>query len=463
MIQLKFKSLLIGVLIFSVSALVIAGGDEVLLKNANIITINGPDINGGDILIKGSKIEKIGRNIKADPTALVIDLNGKWVMPGIIDSHSHIAVESGVNETGSLMTAEVDVKDVLNPEDCNIFLALAGGVTTIHTMHGSANPIGGRGVVLKLRWGGSAADLIFKGAPETLKWALGENPKQSGFSSMGKARYPKTRMGVEASIRAIFEEAKDYMKAWDEYNKKKDDKIKPLPPKKDFRLEVIADALRGKYLVRCHAYQAEEMLSIMKLCKEYGVKLAVFEHGLEGYRITNELVKYGIGVSTFADFWGYKWEAFHTMPYNASLMAKRGVMIALNSDDAERMRRLYLEAAKTVRFGGLSEMEALKAITINPAKMLGVDKWVGTLEAGKDADIAVFNRHPLDPYTFCEMTIVDGKIIFDRDKYHNERKKAEELKKQKEEQKKAEEMKKKDMEKKPDPQSMKPQAPKGGK
>lgn len=453
--------LLTGILIISMSVMSAASKDEILLKNANIITISGPDIMGGDILIKGSKIVQIGKNIKTDSGTFVIDLNGKWAMPGIIDSHSHIAVEGGVNETGNLMTAEVDVKDVLNAEDYDIFLALAGGVTTIHTMHGSANPIGGRGIVLKLRWGSTAPEMIFKGAPETLKWALGENPKQSGFSSM-RARYPKTRMGVEASIRAIFEEAKDYMKAWDDYNKKKDSKPGLLPPKKDLRLEVIADALRGKYLVRCHAYQAEEMLSIMKLCKEYNVKLAVFEHGLEGYRITNELVKYGVAVSTFADFWAYKWEAFMTMPYNAALMAKRGVLVALNSDDAERMRRLYLEAAKTIRFGGVSEEEALKMITINPAKMLHVDKWVGTLEPGKDADIAVFNRYPLDPYTYCEMTMVDGKVLFDRAKYFEDRKKAEEIKKQKEEKRKAEEMKKKESEKKPDSKSPETQAPKGG-
>jgi imidazolonepropionase-like amidohydrolase len=458
---IRFKYLLISLLVFTISAPAIAGKDEILLKNGNIITIVGPDIEGGDILIKGSKIEKIGKNIKTDSNTLVIDLDGKWVMPGIIDSHSHIAVEGGVNETGNLMTAEVDVKDVLNSEDYNIFLALTGGVTTIHTMHGSANPIGGRGIVLKLRWGSPAPEMIFEGAPETVKWALGENPKQSGFS-MGRGRYPKTRMGVEASIREIFEEAKDYKKAWDDYNKKKDNKIKPLPPMRDIRLEVIVDVLRGKYWVRCHAYQAEEMLSIMKLCKEYSVKLAVFEHGLEGYRITNELVKYGVGVSTFADFWSYKWEAFKTMPHSAALMAKRGVLIALNSDSEERMRRLFLDAAKTIRFGGLSESEALKAITINPAMMLGIDKWVGTLEQGKDADIAVFSKHPLDPYTYCEMTMVDGKMLFDRVKYRADRKKAEDIRKQKEEQRKAEEMKKKETEKKPDSEPIENNAPKGG-
>lgn len=419
--------------------------DEVLLlKNANIITVTGKDIEGGDILIKNGKISALGKGIQAPKGVKIIDLTGKWVIPGIIDSHSHIAIEGGVNETGNLITAEVDVEDVINPEDISIFYALTGGVTTIHTMHGSANPIGGKGIVLKLRWGKSAKEMIFKGAPKTIKWALGENPKQSNFSIQGTPRYPTSRMGVEESIRKIFEEAKDYMRKWDDFNKKykewkekKGKEKEPLPPKKDFRLETIADVLRGKLWIRCHAYQSQEMLSIMKLCDEYRVKLICFEHGLEGYKITKELVKYNVGVSTFADFWAYKWEAFHTLPYSAAMMAKNGVLVAMSSDDSERMRRLFSESAKAVRFGGISELEALKMITINPAKILGVDKWVGTIEVGKDADFAVFNRHPLDPYTICEMTIIDGEIYFDRAKY------LEEIKKRKEEREKAEKKNKK--------------------
>lgn len=417
-------------LIFSLT-LFLKSEEILLLKNANIITVTGKDIEGGDILIKNGKISALGKNIQAPKDAKIVDLNGKWVIPGIIDSHSHIAVEGGVNETGYLITAEVDVEDVINPEDISIFYALTGGVTTIHTMHGSANPIGGKGIVLKLKWGKNARDMIFKGAPKTIKWALGENPKQSNLTGMESPRYPTSRMGVEESIRRIFEEAKDYMKKWDEFNKKyeewkkKKKGIEPIPPRKDFRLETIADVLRGKLWIRCHAYQAQEMLSIMKLCKEYGVKLVCFEHGLEGYKITKELVQYNVAVSTFADFWAYKWEAFHTMPYSAAMMAKDGVLVAMSSDDSERMRRLFSEAAKAVRFGGISELEALKMITLNPAKILGVDKWVGTIEIGKDADLAVFNRHPLDPYTICEMTIIEGEIYFDREKYLEEMKKKE--------------------------------------
>jgi len=428
-------SVFISVFILAGTSLSSGAEKSLLLKNGNIITISGVTIEGGDILIKGRKIAKVGKNLQGSPITEIVDLKGKWVMPGIIDSHSHIAVEGGVNEMGNLMTPEVDVKDVIYPEDINIFYALTGGVTTVHTMHGSANPIGGRGIVLKLRWGKSGEEMIFKGAPLTVKWALGENPKQTNFSRPGQARYPKTRMGVETSIRYEFEKAKDYMRKWDDYRKKLKAKKreKSLPPRKDYRLEVIADILKGKYWIRCHGYQSEEMLSIMHLCDEYGLKLVCFEHGLEGYRITNELVKYGVAVSTFSDFWSYKWEAYNTMPHAAALMAKRGVLVAINSDDAERMRHLFVDAAKAVRFGGLSELEALKTLTINPAIIMGIEKQTGTIEPGKDADLAIFNRHPLDPYTVCEMTLIDGEIYFDRAKYLEEREKAEEERKKKEE------------------------------
>ncbi len=437
---------ILAVFMFAGCPFVAGAENSILFTNGNIITVEGETIMGGDVLIKGSKIAKIGKGLKADSQTRVVDLDGMWMMPGIIDSHSHIAIEGGVNESGNLITSEVDIKDVIWPEDINIFYALAGGVTTIHTMHGSANSIGGRGIVLKLRWGKSAEEMIFKGAPPTIKWALGENPKQSNAFAIGPARYPKTRMGVEASIRREFEKAKDYMQTWKDYDAasqlaKKKKMPAPLPPKKDFRLEAIADTLEGKYWIRCHAYQAEEMLSIMKLCKEYGVKLVCFEHGLEGYRITNELVKYGVAVSTFADYWSYKWEAFKTMPHALALMSQRGVLTAVNSDDAERMRRLFLDAAKAIRFGGLSEIEAFKTITLNPAIILGIDKQTGTLAEGKDADLAIFNRHPFDSYTICEMTVVDGEILFDRAQYLEARKKAAEEKVKKEEAKKKPEQK----------------------
>jgi imidazolonepropionase-like amidohydrolase len=436
---MKTKSLIVivGLLAAGAVATAAAADKPLLLRNGNIITVSGETVTGGDILIRDGKIVGVGKGLAA-PGAETIDLQGRWVMPGIIDSHSHIALEGDVNEMGDLITSEVDVRDVINPQDLNIYYALTGGVTSIHTMHGSANPIAGRGIVLKLRWGGSAEDLIFKGAPVTSKWALGENPKQSNSSGAGKSRYPKSRMGVEASIRLEFEQAKDYRRKWRAYQEalktsqaSKGTVPAPLAPRKDYRLEGIADILDGKLWVRCHAYQSEEMLSIMRLCKEYGVKLVCFEHGLEGYRITNELIRYGVAISTFADFWAYKWEAYNTMPYGAALAAKRGVLVALNSDDAERMRHLFNDAAKTVRFGGLTELEAIRTLTINPARIMGIEKWVGTIEPGKDADLAVFSRNPLDPYTVCQMTIVDGKVLFDRATYLEDLKKAEEVKKAK--------------------------------
>jgi imidazolonepropionase-like amidohydrolase len=414
-----------------------AADRPLLLKNGNIVTVAGADIPGGDILVRDGKIAAVGKGL-AEPGAEVVDLAGRWIMPGIIDSHSHIALEGDVNETGDLITSEVDVRDVINPQDMNIYYALTGGVTSVLTMHGSANPIAARGVVLKLRWGGSAADLVFEGAPLVSKWALGENPKGSNMSGVGKPRYPKSRMGVEASIRLEFEKAKQYRREGQAYERSLDAfrarKAKgpaPLPPRRDLRLEGILEILDGKLWVHCHAYQSEEMVSIMRLCKEYGVKLASFEHALEGYRLAEELARDGVGISVFADFWAYKWEAYNTMPHNAALSVKKGATVALNSDDAERMRHLFNDAAKTMRFGGLSEAEALRTLTLNPAKMLGIDKKVGTIEPGKDADLAVFNRHPLDPYTVCQMTLVDGKVLFDRDRYLEERAKAEEAAKAK--------------------------------
>jgi len=420
-----------GILLLGIIAGILPGAEtDLLLKNGRIITVSDSVMENSDILIHNGKIAAIGRNLAAGPGFRTIDLHGNWVMPGIIDSHSHIALEGEVNEMGELISAEVDVRDIINPEDINIYYALSGGVTTIHTMHGSANPIDGRGVVLKLRWGQSAREMVFNGAPLTSKWALGENPKRSNFQSPGPPHFPKTRMGVEAAIRLEFEKAKNYLREWQEYEKKLKTKngFLPLPPRRDLRLEAVADILNGTYWVRCHAYQAEEMLSIMRLCREYGVKLVSFEHGLEGYRIAPELVQYGVAVTTFADFWGYKWEAFHTMPHAAALMAQGGVLVALNSDDGERMRHLFTEAAKTIRFGGLSEAEALKTITINAAKILGIERWVGTIEKGKDADLAVFNRHPFDPYTVCQMTLVDGKVCFDRSQYVEEQKQKQEKK-----------------------------------
>ncbi len=431
----RLKSLFIAAAVLVTGLYCALGAAEktVLLRNGQVITVSGETITGGDILIQGTKIAKVGKSLAAPPAAEVIDLDGRWVMPGIIDSHSHIAVEGEVNESGNLLTPEVDVRDVINPRDMNIFYALTGGVTSIHTMHGSANPIGGRGIVLKLRWGKSAADLDLcrtRRSRANGPWA--KTP--SGATCRGWAR-PATPGRGWASRNPSGRSSR-----WPRIIRRNGPitRRKPRPPRKakgrsllpclrrrTTGSRAVAEILSGKLWVRCHAYQSEEMLSIMRLCKEYGVKLVCFEHGLEGYRITNELVQHGVAISTFADFWAYKWEAYNTMPQAAALCAERGVLVALNSDDPERMRHLFNDAAKTVRFGGATEDEAIRMLTINPARILGVDKWVGTIEPGKDADLAVFSRHPLDPFTVCEMTMVDGTVVFDRAKYLAEQKKAE--------------------------------------
>ncbi len=460
---LKFTILMVACLLITVST--VADSEYILLKNGNILTVTGDNIEGGDILIKGKLIVKIGKGIKPPKGARVIDLDGKYAMPGIIDTHIHIAAEGNVNETGVLMPTEVHVKDVINPEDYTIFHALAAGVTTIHTMHGSANPIAGRGIVLKLRWGQDADGMIFKEAPETIKWALGENPKQSNYSTTKGKRYPGTRMGVEASIRELFEEAKDYDSKWDEYRAALKKGKRPLPPRKNYRLEIVNEMLDGKLWVRCHAYQADEMISIMKLCDEYGVKLAAFEHALEAYRIIPELKKYNVAISGFVDFWGYKWETFKTMPYEFAQLAKNGIVTAVHSDSGTRTRRLYIDAAKMIRYGGATEKQALEALTINGAKILGVEKLTGSLEAGKQADIAVFNRHPLDPYTRPEMTIVEGKILFDRKAYFAKRAEEEKERKRREAEEKAKkeaEKKKKEAKKKTDKKPAKAKKDKPG-
>ncbi|MBN2135007.1 MAG: amidohydrolase family protein [Acidobacteria bacterium] len=438
------RNILAG-LIISLSILVASpatgeSGDNseyLLLKNGNIIPVTSDNIPSGDILIKGNKIIKIGKSLTAPEGAKIIDLDGKYAMPGIVDSHSHTAIEADVSEISVYLTPEVHIKDVIDDEDMSILYALSGGVTTIHTMIGSSNPVGGTNIVLKLRWGKSADELIFKEAPETIKWALGENPKQSTFPTR-EDKYPTTRMGVEASIRALFEKAKDYKAEWAQYRDAKKKGLDPIPPRKDYGMEVMSDVLDGKIWIRCHAYQSEEMLSVAKLCKEYGVKLGAFEHGPEGYRIANELAEMGVPVSGFVDAWSYKWEAYFTMPHHLAYLMKRGVLVAINSDSDVKMRRLFIDAARLMRFGGLTENEALRTITINPAIILGVEKYIGSLETGKQADIAIFTRHPLDPFTRVEMTIVDGQVVFDRVQYHadlqklaDEEKKAEESKKEK--------------------------------
>jgi len=405
-----------------------AEGGSLLIKNGTLLTITQGVIPGGDVLITNGVITAVGKNIPAPPGVKIIDAAGRYVMPGIIDSHTHIALD-GTNEGTEAITPEADVGTVVDADDTAILTALSGGVTMVHTMHGSANPIGGPNVVLKMKWGRPSEELIVKEALPTLKFALGENVKQSNRqASFGQtARYPATRMGANAIIRREFLKAKNYMAQWDRYNREKTAKNPPknlVPPRRDLRMEVLAEVLRGERVARCHSYQATETLEFMNLAKEMGFKIACFEHAWEAYKIADELAAAGIGVSVFADSWAYKMEASEGIAYMAGYCAKKGVLVSINSDSGERIRRLFNDAAKTMKYGGLSEAEALRLVTINPAIQLGVDKLVGSLEVGKQGDVAVFNEHPMSAYTRCDMTIIEGDVYFDRDQVARERKEA---------------------------------------
>jgi imidazolonepropionase-like amidohydrolase len=398
-----------------------AASGSLLIKNGTILTVTRGTIARADILVENGIITRIGENLTAPPGVPVIDAAGRYVLPGIIDSHTHIAI-AGTNEGSEAITPEADVGTVVDADDTAIFTALTGGVTMAHTMHGSANPIGGPNVVLKMKWGRPSEELFVPQAWRTLKFALGENVKQSSRTILPGGpppRYPQTRMGVNAIMRREFLRAQNYMAEWERYEKLKASKTPPptlLPPRRDLRLEVLADLLKGKMVARCHDYQATEALEFIGLSKEFGFKIAAFEHAWEAYKIADELAAEKIGISVFADSWAYKMEAAEGIAYDAGYCAKKGVLVSINSDSSERIRRLFNEAAKTMKYGGLSEDEALRLVTINPALQLGVDKIVGSLEVGKQGDIAVFSEHPMSGYTRCDMTIIEGEVFFDRAK-----------------------------------------------
>jgi imidazolonepropionase-like amidohydrolase len=383
------------------------------IAGGTLLTV-GPQgtIETGTLLIRGGKILALGKDVVVPRGARVIDATGRYVMPGIIDCHSHTAIEGNVNECTDAVTAEVRIRDVLNDKDVNIYRELGGGVTTANVLHGSCNPIGGQNAVIKLRWGKTPEELVFQQAPRGIKFALGENPKRSNFR-IGDPRYPGTRMGVEVVIREAFTEARAYKREWDEYRAKG---AKRVPPRKDLRLDELVDILDGKVMVHAHCYRSDEILMLLRLADEFGFKVRTLQHVLEGYQVASEIARHGAGASIFADWWAYKLEAYDAIPYNAAILAAHNVRVSLNSDSDELARRLYWEAAKVEKYGGVSEVEALKMITLNPAWQLGIDKWVGSLEAGKDADVAIFSAHPFSPDARVEMTLVDGVVAFDRQK-----------------------------------------------
>ncbi len=402
----------------------------IVIRNATILTVSHGTIEHGSILVKDGKIAEVGQSVNAPKDAKVIDAAGQFVMPGIIDCHSHIAAES-INEGSVSVSSMVNMAEILNPDDIDIYRDLAGGVTAANILHGSANSIGGQTLVIKLRWGQPAAKLPFEGALPGIKFALGENPKRSNFSLPGQPkRYPATRMGVEETIRGAFSEARDYKKDWDDYNKRAAAGEKNLiPPRRDLRLEPLVEVLEGKRYVHSHCYREDEILMLLRVAKEFGFKVRTFQHVLEGYKVADELAAAGVGASTFSDWWAYKVEAYDAIPYNAALMTRRGVVVSINSDDAEEATHLNQEAAKSMKFGGLSHDEALKLVTLNPAIQLGIDKRAGSIDVGKDADLAIYNHDPLSAYAVVQKTLIDGRVYFDRQRDITERSEREKEKK----------------------------------
>ncbi|MBX5478268.1 MAG: amidohydrolase family protein [Pyrinomonas methylaliphatogenes] len=389
---------------------------ETLIRNATVLTVSHGTLRNTDILIRNGKIAAIGQNLRASPSARIIDATGKYVMPGIIDCHSHSMIDA-VNEGTLSVTSMVRIRDVLNPTDVDLYRELAGGVTTLNVLHGSANAIGGQNMVVKIKYGRPIEEFIFPGAPPGIKFALGENPKRSNFPALPgqPRRYPATRMGVEETIRDAFTRARNYKAEWDEYRARLARGEKNLiPPRRDLQLEPLVEILEGKRLVHAHCYRADEILMLIRLADEFGFKVRTFQHVLEGYKVASEIARHGAGASTFADFWGYKIEAYDGIPYNAAIMVRHGVNVSVNSDSDERARRLNIEAAKMMKYGGLTEDEALKLITLNPAWQLGIDDRVGSIDVGKDADLAIWNGHPLSVYSRVEMTLIDGEVFFDR-------------------------------------------------
>jgi imidazolonepropionase-like amidohydrolase len=366
----------------------------------------------------------VGKNLSAPQGATVVDATGQFLTPGLIDCHSHTAIEGGVNEGSVSDSSMVNIKDVINPTDINIYRALAGGLTVSNVLHGSANAIGGQTVVVKLRWGKTAQEMLFEGAKPGIKFALGENPKRQGYPSQtfgnpGNAperRYPGTRMGVEEVIRESFTEAKNYQAEWKDYDARVAKGEHPIPPRKDLRLEPLVEVLEGKRYVHAHCYRADEILMLLRVADEMGFKIRTLQHVLEGYKVAKEIADHGAGASTFSDWWSYKIEAFDATPYNAAIMEKKGVVVSLNSDSDELQRHLNLEAAKTMRYGGLSATEALAMVTINPAKQLGIDDKVGSIETGKSADLVLFDKDPLSDYSKPLKVWIDGNQYFDRAK-----------------------------------------------
>lgn len=383
-------------------------GGNVLIRGATVLTVaNGTQPNA-DILVRHGKIAVVGPNLSPDPGMAAIDAAGMFVMPGIVDTHCHFASTGGLNEFSLSVVPEVRVRDVIEGEDVQIYRSLAGGVTTARILHGSANCVGGQDAVLKMKYGRPGRELIVTGGPRGVKFALGENVKRTD------GRFPNTRLGVEAVLVRAFTEAQEYRKTWEAYDAAKRDGKPTAEPRRDLRLEALADILKGELRVHCHCYRADEILMLLRVADRFGFKIKSLQHVLEGYKIAPEIAAHGASCSLFADWWAYKIEAFDAIPFAAALLNEAGASVCMKSDDTELMRHLFQEASKCVKYGGMPEADALKTITLNAAKQLGLEKRIGTIEVGKDADLVIFNGHPLNTFARPEMTLIEGEVYFQR-------------------------------------------------
>ncbi len=389
--------------------------ETVLIKNATVWTCTDKGIlKNTDVLIQNGKITQIGQNLSAS-NAKTIDGSNLHLTPGIIDEHSHIAISQGVNEGTQSVTSEVRIGDVVNSDDINIYRQLAGGVTSSHLLHGSANCIGGQTQLIKLRWGRSPEEMKFENWPGFIKFALGENVKQSNWGDNVNTRYPQTRLGVEQIFVDAFQRAKDYEKAWQEYNANPQGKI---PPRRDLELDALVEILNNQRFITCHSYVQSEIVMLMRVAERFGFKVNTFTHILEGYKVADKMKQHGVAASTFADWWAYKFEVMEAIPFNAAILTQMGIPTAINSDDAEMGRRLNQESAKGIKYGNMKPEEALKMATLYPAQMLHIADRVGSIEVGKDADIVLWTADPLSVYAKVQQTYVDGICYFDieRDK-----------------------------------------------
>ncbi len=384
---------------------------SIVFRNLTVWTCGDAGImEDGDVLVVNGKIQAIGVDLEVPAGTVEIEGEGMHLTPGIIDCHSHMATDGGVNESAQAITAEVRIGDFIDCDDMTIYRQLAGGVTAANILHGSANPIGGQNQVIKLRWGQLDEEMKFELAPAGIKFALGENVKQANWGDEYTTRYPQTRMGVEQIMRDEFRAAKSYHAAWQAWNERREG----LPPRRDLELDAVAEIVNGERWIHCHSYRQDEILALIRTLDEFGIQIGSFQHILEGYKVADAMARHGAMGSAFSDWWAYKFEVVDAIPYAGALMHNAGVVVSFNSDDRELARHLNQEAAKAVKYGGVSPEEALKFVTLNPAKQLRIDQYVGSIEEGKHADLVLWSASPLSNFARCEQTWIDGAKYFDR-------------------------------------------------